>query len=316
MRVALIGTSGIAGAHINGWLALPEHEVAYLVDVNEEAAREAKAEHFPGAEIVADYRDVLDRDDVDAVDICTPTKLHAEMSMAFHRAGKHVMCEKPLCMDIDEADEMREVISPDGPVFMVEHRWLFEAPFMSLCEHLGSLGRLHWMRMRLGHRLPLSPGIKATGALLDMGYHHVYTALRLMGPATGVYARAHDYVVAGAVDDSGLYVFTHEHGTSVLEPNFSSFGPTGLYRGIELYGETGSAMVLVAPERHLWVTTGEKSVEEMPMTVSTPWNENVVRYYTEVIARTKPNIAGIAEGYAAMDAIARAQRSVADGATH
>ena len=46
---------------------------------------EAQAEHFPGAEIVADYRDLLDRDDIDAVDICTPTAFHAEMSMAFTR---------------------------------------------------------------------------------------------------------------------------------------------------------------------------------------------------------------------------------------
>ena len=73
---------------------------------------------------------------------------------------------------------------------------------------------------------------------------------------------------------------------------------------------------LVAPESHLWVTTGEKTVEEMPMTVTTPWNENVVRYFAEVIAGTKPNIAGIADSHAAMDAIARAQASVADGTTH
>lgn len=317
MRVALIGTSGIAGAHIQGWKALgAEAEVAYLVDVNREAAEAARAEHFSGAEVIADWRALLERDDFDAADICTPTRFHAEMSMALHAAGRHVLTEKPLCETMVEAEQMRAAIDPDGPVFMVEHRWLFEAAFMSLAEHLPALGRLHWMRMRLGHRLPLSPGIKASGALLDMGYHHVYTALHLLGPAEGVYARAATYAQEGAKDDSGLFVLSHAHGTSVLEPNFSSFGPTGLYRGIEVYGAEGSALVTVAPERALWVTRDERTAERVEWSVTSGWQENVIRRFVDVCAGRAENIAGIDEGYAAMDVIDRAQQSLVDGCTH
>ncbi|MGD9497984.1 MAG: Gfo/Idh/MocA family protein [Armatimonadota bacterium] len=317
MRVALIGTSGIAGAHIQGWKALGgEAEMAYLVDVNREAAEAARAEHFPDAEVIADWRELLERDDFDAADICTPTGFHAEMSMALHGAGRHVLSEKPLCATMAEAEQMRATIDPDGPVFMVEHRWLFEAAFMSLAEHLPALGRLHWLRMRLGHRLPLSPGIKASGALLDMGYHHVYTALYLLGPAEGVYARAATYAQEGAKDDSGLFVLSHAHGTSVLEPNFSSFGPTGLYRGIEVYGADGSALVTVAPERALWVTRDDKTAERVEWSVISGWQENVIRRFVDVCAGRAENIAGIAEGYAAMDVIDRAQQSLVDGCTH
>lgn len=317
MRVALIGTSGIAGAHISGWKALGDQaEMACLVDVNREAAEAAKAEHFPGAQIMENWRDLLERDDFDAADICTPTRFHAEMSIALHQAGKCVMTEKPLCETMDEAEQMREAIDPAGPAFMVEHRWLFEGPFMSLAEHIPALGRLHWMRMRLGHRLAISPGIKASGALLDMGYHHVYTALHLMGPAKGVYATAHTYAQEGAKDDSGLYVLTHEAGTSVLEPNFSSFGPVGLYRGIEVYGSEGSALVRVAPTQELWVTRDEKSVEMVPMSVTSSWGNNVVAHFRRVCLGEAENPAGIAEGYAAMQVIARAQKSLEDGCTH
>lgn len=317
MRVALIGTSGIAGAHVRGWEALGDAiEMAYLVDVNREAAEAAKAEHFPGAEILEDWRDLLDRDDFDAADVCTPTRFHAEMSMALHEAGKCVMTEKPLCETMDEAERMRETIDPDGPAFMVEHRWLFEAPFMSLQEHLAKLGDLHWTRMRLGHALDISPGIKASGALLDMGYHHVYTALHLMGPAQGVYARAATYVQEGAKDDSGLFVLTHERGTSVLEPNFSSVGPVGLYRGIEVYGNKGAAMVTVAPEQKLFVSPNRDTTEEHAWTVTSPWAVNVVERFYQVCRGDAENPCGIAEGYAAMAVIDRAQRSLADGCTH
>ncbi|MFO8080778.1 MAG: Gfo/Idh/MocA family oxidoreductase [Armatimonadota bacterium] len=317
MRVALIGTSGIAGAHIKGWTALGDAvEMAYLVDVDREAAEEAKAEHFPGAEIIADWRDLLERDDFDAADICTPTRFHAEMSIELHQAGKCVMTEKPLCETMDEADQMRATIDPDGPAFMVEHRWLFEAPFMSLLEHIPALGDLHWMRMRLGHALDISPGIKASGALLDMGYHHVYTALHLMGPAEGVYARAGTYVQEGAKNDSSLIALTHVRGQSVLEPNFSSVGPVGLYRGIEVYGSEGAAIVTVAPERKLFVSPDRNTTEEHEWTVTSPWAVNVVERFNQVCLGEAENPCGIEEGYAAMQVIDRAQKSLEDGCTH
>ncbi len=316
MRIALVGCSGIAGAHILGWKALPGVEVAYLCDVNTAAAARAQADHFPAARVLSDFRDLLERDDYDAVDICTPTRFHAEYSIAFHQAGKHVLVEKPMCLDLAEAERMRAAIREDGPVFMIEHRWLFEPLFLSMQPYLAGLGPLHWMRMRLAHKLPLSPSIKATGCLLDMGYHLVYTALHLMGPATGVYARATAHVLDDAKDDSGLYVLTHERGTSVLEPSFSSFGPTGLYRGLEAYGHQGSAMAIAAPETALWVTRDERTREKVALSVTTPWHENAVRYFTDVTAGKAPSIAGIREGYAAIEVIDRALKSVADGGTH
>ena len=317
MRVALIGTSGIAASHVGGWKALGDAiEMAYLVDVNRAAAEEAREKHFPGATILEDWRDLLERDDFDAADICTPTCFHAEMSIALHQAGKCVMTEKPLCETMDEAERMREAISPTCAAFMVEHRWLFEAPFMSLLEHLPALGRLHWMRMRLGHALDISPGVKTSGALLDMGYHHVYSALHLMGPAEGVYARTGTYVQEGAKDDSGVVVLSHARGTSVLEPNFSSVGPVGLYRGIELYGEHGAAMVTVSPEQRLWVTPDRKTLQEHEYTVKTGWGVNVIERFHRVCLGEAENPCGIVEGYATMEVIARARRSVEDGCTH
>ena len=306
MKAALIGCSGIAGAHIAGWAACEEADVVYLCDTNREAAEAAREHHFPKAKIVSDHRDLLGQDDFDAVDICTPTRFHAPMSLDFHRDGKHVMVEKPLCTDMAEADTLLAEISDDGPVFMVEHRWLFEPAFMSLAQHLDRLGPLHWMRMRLAHKLPLSPGVAATGCFMDMGYHLVYTALHLMGPAEDVYARATDFVVPDATDDSGLYILSHARGTSVLEASFSSFGPSGLYRGIELYGHNGSAMVTVAPETALWLTVDEKTVEKQALPVTSPWNYNVINHFVNVCSGSAPNIAGIREGYAAMEVISRA----------
>jgi predicted dehydrogenase len=102
----------------------------------------------------------------------------------------------------------------------------------------------------------------------------------------------------------------------VLEPNFSSVGPVGLYRGIEVYGNEGAALVTVAPERKLWVSADRDTVGEFDWSVTSPWAQNVVAHFHEVCLGEAENPCGIEAGYAAMEVIDRAQRSLEDGCTH
>src|SRR5687767_14514774 len=97
LRVAVVGCGNVSRGHVRGWRGEPERaRIVALVDVEprQAQARRDQAE-LRDVAILTDYRDALARDDVDAVDLCTPGHLHTEMIIASLEAGKHVLTEKP-----------------------------------------------------------------------------------------------------------------------------------------------------------------------------------------------------------------------------
>jgi predicted dehydrogenase len=112
LGVAMIGYAFMGAAHSQGWrnahrfFDLPVRpQATVLCGRTESAARDAAAK-LGWASWTTDWRDVLDRDDVQVVDICTPGDSHAEIAIAALEAGKHVLCEKPLANTVAEAEQM------------------------------------------------------------------------------------------------------------------------------------------------------------------------------------------------------------------
>ena len=117
LRVAMIGYAFMGAAHSQAWrtagrfFALPAGtEMRLLCGRNAEAAADA-AHRFGWAESCTDWREAVARDDIDVVDICTPGDTHAEIAIAALRAGKHVLCEKPLANTVAEAEQMTAAAS-------------------------------------------------------------------------------------------------------------------------------------------------------------------------------------------------------------
>ncbi|MEW6357920.1 MAG: Gfo/Idh/MocA family oxidoreductase [Planctomycetota bacterium] len=109
VRVAVIGCGNVSAGHIRAWRAEQDRaEIVALVDVQEDFARGRKDEFdLTGAEVYANYEDILTRDNVDVVDICTPSHLHAEQIAAAMEAGKHVVTEKPTGYNPEECRRLR-----------------------------------------------------------------------------------------------------------------------------------------------------------------------------------------------------------------
>ena len=114
MRVAMVGYGFMGAAHSQGWRVAPrffdlpaQPEMSLLVGRNGGAVADA-AVKWGWAETTTDWREVLDRDDIDVVDIVTPGDSHAEIAIAALAAGKHVLCEKPLANTVEEAEAMAE----------------------------------------------------------------------------------------------------------------------------------------------------------------------------------------------------------------
>src|SRR5215211_7229651 len=85
-------------AQLPGWVRDPRTELVAVCDIEPQLAKEAAAK-FAIPHAATDYHDVVNRDDIDVVDVCTPNHTHFEQAMAALEAGKHVLCEKPVAFD-------------------------------------------------------------------------------------------------------------------------------------------------------------------------------------------------------------------------
>jgi predicted dehydrogenase len=193
VRIGLIGAGGIAGAHVEGYLRNPDViTFAAVADPVRESAEKRAAES--GAAIYADYRVMLAEADIDAVDICLPHHLHKDAIVAAARAGKHILCEKPLCLTPEEAAEVSAAVEEAGVTLMCAHNQLF-LPAVARAKELiesGAIGRVYEVRTTdsfFNDFDPSSMGWRAHaatsggGELIDTGYHPTYLLLHLAGGA-------------------------------------------------------------------------------------------------------------------------------------
>ncbi|MBW9095262.1 Gfo/Idh/MocA family oxidoreductase [Microbacterium jejuense] len=192
VRIGLIGAGGIAGAHVAGYRRNPETiEFAAIADPVRESAEKRRGED-DGIRIFADYREMIADGGLDAVDICLPHHLHAEAVIAAADAGLHVLCEKPLCLTLDEADAIAAAAERNGVTIMCAHNQLFQ-PAVAAAKELvdgGALGRVYEVRTtdsffndftleNMGWRAQAATS--GGGELIDTGYHPLYLLQHFAG---------------------------------------------------------------------------------------------------------------------------------------
>jgi predicted dehydrogenase len=191
IKVGLIGAGGIASAHIRGY---QEHADRIAVTAVADAVRETAEKR--GQELDAtpytDYREMLASEELDAVDICLPHHLHRDAIVAAAEAGKHILCEKPLCLSADEAADVRTAVTKNGVTLMCAHNQLFMPAVAKAKELLdaGTIGSVYEVRTTdsfYNDFDPSSMGWRASsktsggGELIDTGYHPTYLMLHLAG---------------------------------------------------------------------------------------------------------------------------------------
>lgn len=210
LGVGIIGCGGISRSHARGWNASKDRaKVVAVADVVAAAAQE-RAAQVGGAQVYADYNELLQNPDVDAVDICLPHHVHKDAVVAAANAGKHVLIEKPLCLDMDEAKEIEAAVGASGITLMCAHNQVFTESVQEIKPRIddGLLGDVIWIHsadcfitrpyVRAGSTTHGShaPGtwrskreLMGGGELIDTGYHPTYRLLYLAGsPAVTVSA--------------------------------------------------------------------------------------------------------------------------------
>ncbi len=194
VRVGVIGNGQIGMAHLERYAKIPEVEVVAVADLSADKVEAAR--RFSGAPHgYTDFRELLKRDDIVAVDVCVHNNKHAPITIAALEAGKHVYCEKPMAGSYRDAEHMMQAAQKTGRMLHIQMGTLY-TPETHAARQLiedGHLGRIYHVRS-FGYRRRGRPfvdgygtanfvdkSICAGGALFDMGIYHIAQILHLIG---------------------------------------------------------------------------------------------------------------------------------------
>ena len=226
-NIAMIGGGFMGKAHAAAYAAMPMFfwpapgipVRKVLVDLNAEQAEQGR-QRFGFEEASTDWRSVIERPDIDVVDIVTPNDSHAEIAIAAAKAGKHVICEKPLARTVAEAKAMLDAVQAAKVIHMVAFNYR-RTPAVALARKYIAEGRIGKILNFRGTYLqdwsadPNSPlswrfskKIAGSGTLGDIGTHVVDMARYLVGEIQAVNAMTKTYIPtrplqAGSVDKLG-----------------------------------------------------------------------------------------------------------------
>ncbi len=158
IRYGVIG-GGMGRAHMHGIKENPNTELIALCDIDEKVLAE-RVEEFPGIRTYTNYKDMLACDDIDAVVVATPDQLHCEMSIAALEANKHVLCEKPFALKLDECKMMIEATRKSDRKFMVGQIGRFTPGFVKARQMIadGEIGDLFFVESEYAHDYSKIPG--------------------------------------------------------------------------------------------------------------------------------------------------------------
>ncbi len=204
IKAAIVGCGRISDLHQLGYVDREDASLIAICDTNERVAK-SKAKLWQVPKIYKDYQDLLKDKEIDLVELLVPHHLHCEMTIQALNAGKHVSVQKPMALNLQEADEMITAAEKSGLVLRIYENFVFYPPNVKARELIqaGEIGQPQMLRMHVSTgkgknewKIPLSTWLwrfnesKSGGGpmIFDHGYHLFSLAYDLMGPVKRVSA--------------------------------------------------------------------------------------------------------------------------------
>ncbi len=273
LNVGMIGYGFMGRAHTNAYKQVGQFfPSGYWVNLKAVCARDADkvkafADQWGYESTETDWRKLVERKDVDVIDVCTPNNLHKEIALAAAANGKAILCEKPLAMNAAEGREMIAAVEKAGVANMVWYNYR-RIPAVTLAKRLideGRLGKIFHYRAKFLQDWTISPDLPQGGAGLwrldaaaagsgvsgDLLAHCIDTAVWLNGKMTEVCAQTETFIkerkhtLTGKVekvgiDDACTFMGTFENGSlAKFESTRYARGHKALYT-FEINGEKAS----------------------------------------------------------------------------
>jgi predicted dehydrogenase len=273
LRIGLVGYGFMGRTHSNGYrrvsnfFDLEYTPVLKAVCARDEAKVKAFAEQWGYESTETDWRKLIARDDIDAIDICTPNNLHKEIALAAAAAGKMILCEKPLSMNTAEGEEMVAAVEKAGVPNTVWYNYR-RVPAVTLAKQLidsGKLGKIFHYRANFLQDWTISADLPQGGAALwrldaaaagsgvtgDLLAHCIDTAIWLNGSIKNVSAMTETFIkerkhnLTGkvekvSIDDACAFMCRFDNGSlGLFESTRYARGHKALYT-LEVNGEKAS----------------------------------------------------------------------------
>lgn len=210
--IGIIGAGNIAqNCHIPSYLKQEDVELVAICDINEARAKEA-AERFGFKHYYVDFNDMLKLKEIDAVSVCTWNNAHAAAAIAAANAGKDILCEKPMAMNVEQAEAMIKAARENNVIFMMGFTNRYRADSKLLKEYIdnGRLGDIYfaragWLRRR-GTPLGWFTDAEKSGGgpLIDIGVHVIDLTWYFMGKPKPVSVVASTYAKFGDYKTKGV----------------------------------------------------------------------------------------------------------------
>lgn len=193
VKVGIIGAGGISAFHISGYKLLENVELYAVCDINEQRAKEcAEKNNIPY--VFTDFNEMLKLGELDAVSVCTWNSVHAPATIAALKAGKHVLCEKPMAIDAKEALEMSNAEKASGKLLMMGfvRRFGNDAKILKDFIDNGMMGDIYYAKASYLRRFGCPGGwfgnkkLSGGGPLIDLGVHVIDLVRYLMGKPSAI----------------------------------------------------------------------------------------------------------------------------------
>ena len=255
INVGIVGCGQIAQeAHIPNYVTNPKAKLTALCDVEEQAVR-ALCEKNNVKNCFTNYEELFDSNLVEAVSVCVPTRYHSKVVTAAAKRGIHVLCEKPIALNIKEAEEILDAVAKNNVKFTVGYNRRFLPNLILAKEYLqnGKIGKPVLARASTVTMGPYQPQIdiskykeeaqKRVGCLFDSGVHLADLMIWLLGKPSEVNAIMSTYFEGVTVDDSAIMQVKFENGAlgsiHVSWIDLPNFKATENTRRVEIIGTHG-----------------------------------------------------------------------------
>ncbi|MEZ4605836.1 MAG: Gfo/Idh/MocA family oxidoreductase [Deinococcales bacterium] len=197
-KVGIVGVGGIALRHYQGFTAAGAKVIA-LADISMDNLKKRQQE-WDIAHIYTDYQDLIAREDINAISICTPNAYHAPITLAAAKTGKHVLCEKPISMSLEDAEAMIQACEQAKVVLQIGHHMRSAAApnYAKKLIQQGAIGDIAFVRLRQSHDWGGAKEVRGVfgskahsggGTLLDNGCHMMDLARYFAGDVEDIFAR-------------------------------------------------------------------------------------------------------------------------------
>jgi UDP-N-acetylglucosamine 3-dehydrogenase len=331
--VGVIGAGAVADiTHLPGYHKIPEAKIIAVCDLNKKRA-ETIAKKYNAEAWYTDYTKLLEREDIDAVSICTPNFLHCEQTVAAAKHGKHVLVEKPMATTLEECDKMIQACEKANVKLMVGANPRFEPQNQQIKKLLdkGTIGKILQIKYHAAYGGPIVfwPAVSdwffnknkvGGGCIQDFGTHMIDLFRWFTGDVSSVFAIGGTLQKDIETEDNAIILLTFKEG-AIGEIDIS-WSYDGWNMSSEIIGSKG-AIFIREPSSPLQIYTYEPNLDIPEGMIEPRSSLNVaqmmanqkakIRHFINSIIEDKKPLVDGRDGRAALEVVMAAYESIKTG---